>query len=816
MPFVVGETIGPYRILEQLGRGGMATVFKAYHAALDRYVAIKALHPAFMEDPNFHARFQREARVVAKLEHPNIVPIYDFAEYEDRPYLVMKYIEGETLKARLGQGNIEQADLIQIVESIGTGLFYAHQKGILHRDVKPSNVLLGFDGRVYLADFGLARIAQAGESTLSSDMMLGTPQYISPEQAMGLGELDERTDIYSFGVMLYEMAVGQVPFSADTPFSIIHDHIYTPLPLPRTVNPNVPETVERVLLKALAKEREDRYPDAVALADAFKIAFSAEIGVAPVEISPVPDETYIAEPSEVSETRIPQETVQAGAETQLPVETPVEQKEVSEPPIKPRRLFRWWYIPLGIILIIALCFCGLLAYNSFGGFPDRDEPSAEQLPEIPLVEPFSGGETPFEGEFEAIPLPESQALVNEDPENPDAWLELAASHWMEGNIQEGRDALNQAIELAGDNPDFLFNTAEMLASAQFWVEAAHLYLDGILRFHPDDVPRELRNRLSEAAFWAADQPEAEGEIPIPRIAEVDSALERVVKARYQFYHGDPGDAERILEEVLTKIKPGMPEAMLLQAEIFYGWADQEAALNIIFELLGRDDIPDWIRNYLELLLEDAANQLDAAQAKLEENPDDPWVYLELYNAFLAIGLIDEANDAVQTALRLADDNPEIYNTAGDIAAAHGNWLQAAQLFAQSTGLSRDDVSPEITDKLLQALYYGAAEEGALEIFNDLEFSLLGDRQRINRLFFRDTLIARYKLHYEDIEEAEKIINEVVSITPNFTLARLVEAEVNLLKGDLNASQMILLELEGKPNVTPWMNEEIQSMLEYTR
>ena len=144
MPFVVGETIGPYRILEQLGRGGMATVFKAYHASLDRYVAIKALHPAFMEDPNFHARFQREARVVAKLEHPNIVPIYDFAEYEDRPYLVMKYIEGETLKARLGQGNFEQAELIQIVKSIGTGLFYAHQQGILHRDVKPSNVSARF------------------------------------------------------------------------------------------------------------------------------------------------------------------------------------------------------------------------------------------------------------------------------------------------------------------------------------------------------------------------------------------------------------------------------------------------------------------------------------------------------------------------------------------------------------------------------------------------------------------------------------------------------------------------------------------------
>ena len=185
----IGKTIGKYQIVEHLGRGGMAEVYKAYQPALDRYVAIKLMHSFLSDDEDFLGRFQREARVVARLEHPNIVPIYDFAEYESRPYLVMKYIEGETLKAKLTEGSLDQIELLQVVEAVGAGLAYAHQKGILHRDIKPSNVLLGFDGRVYLADFGLARIAQAGESTLSSDMMLGTPQYISPEQAMGLGEL---------------------------------------------------------------------------------------------------------------------------------------------------------------------------------------------------------------------------------------------------------------------------------------------------------------------------------------------------------------------------------------------------------------------------------------------------------------------------------------------------------------------------------------------------------------------------------------------------------------------------------------------------
>ena len=297
MSFNPGEQIGPYRILEQLGQGGMATVFKAYHPALDRYVAIKVLHQAFLEDPNFQARFQREARVVAKLEHPNIVPIYDYAEHEKRPYLVMKFIEGETLKARLQRGPLPASEIERIVEAVGAGLYYAHTQGILHRDIKPSNVMLSKDGQIYLADFGLARIAQSGESTLTSDMILGTPQYISPEQAIAKKDLDEGTDIYSFGVMIYEMVVGRVPFSADTPFSVIHDHIYTSLPLPSSVNPNVSSDVERVLLKALAKDRPDRYPDVDSMVQAFKEAWMNQtetiIGASQPESSP---EAVVAPP----------------------------------------------------------------------------------------------------------------------------------------------------------------------------------------------------------------------------------------------------------------------------------------------------------------------------------------------------------------------------------------------------------------------------------------------------------------------------------------------------------------------------------------
>ncbi len=142
MPFAIGENVGPYRVIQQLGQGGMATVYKAYHASLDRYVALKVMHAAFSEDPSFLARFQREARVVAKLDHPNIVPIFDFADHDGSPYLVMKFIEGETLKARLGRGPLARDEGLRIVDAVGQALSYAHGRGILHRDIKPSNVLL--------------------------------------------------------------------------------------------------------------------------------------------------------------------------------------------------------------------------------------------------------------------------------------------------------------------------------------------------------------------------------------------------------------------------------------------------------------------------------------------------------------------------------------------------------------------------------------------------------------------------------------------------------------------------------------------------
>lgn len=272
MPLQPGEQLGPYEIVLQTGQGGMATVYKAYQPKLGRYVAIKVLHPTFLDDRDFRARFEREARIIASLDHPHIVPVYDFDEGAGQPYLVMKYLEGRTLKNLLSDGGLPLEETLRMMSAVADALTYAHRKGVLHRDVKPSNIIIDENGIPYLTDFGLARMAQSGESTMSADMMIGTPHYISPEQGRGEKQLDGRTDVYSLGIILYELVVGRVPYSADTPYAIVHHHIYSAPPRPREINPDVPAEVEAVLLRALAKQPEERYETPNALLAAFRAA----------------------------------------------------------------------------------------------------------------------------------------------------------------------------------------------------------------------------------------------------------------------------------------------------------------------------------------------------------------------------------------------------------------------------------------------------------------------------------------------------------------------------------------------------------------
>lgn len=267
---------GKYKVLELLGRGGMAEVYKAHQENLDRHVAIKFMHAFLVEEADFLHRFKREARAMAALNHPNIVSIYDFDVYGDNSYyLVMEYIEGGTLKdhletlAALGE-RMPVTEAVRIATEVADALAYAHGRGMIHRDIKPANIMISEAGQAILTDFGIVKLL-GGESIAytATGALIGTPAYMSPEQALGQ-QGDERVDIYSLGVLLFQMATSQLPFAADTPLGVVMKHVNEPAPLPVHFNPNIPNGLQQVILKALAKDPAERFQTAADMAKALR------------------------------------------------------------------------------------------------------------------------------------------------------------------------------------------------------------------------------------------------------------------------------------------------------------------------------------------------------------------------------------------------------------------------------------------------------------------------------------------------------------------------------------------------------------------
>lgn len=274
---LLGQVIGNYQIEERLGRGGMATVYRARQRNMQRDVAIKIMSAELTDDPQFVARFEREAQVIASLEHPRILPVHDFGHEGDLFYLVMRLIEGETLYERMLNGPLSPEAAARLIGQIAEALDYAHERGVIHRDLKPNNILLDEYDNVYMMDFGLAKLLAVSSPLTETGMVLGTPAYMAPEQWRG-DPVDARTDVYALGVILYEMVCGQPPFeSADTPFTLMYKHLNdTPVP-PRAILPSLPEGVDAVILRALAKDPAGRYPTAGALARAFAAALEGAV-----------------------------------------------------------------------------------------------------------------------------------------------------------------------------------------------------------------------------------------------------------------------------------------------------------------------------------------------------------------------------------------------------------------------------------------------------------------------------------------------------------------------------------------------------------
>lgn len=370
---LTGKTVGKYKIINKLGSGGMAEVYKGYQDNLDRYVAIKFMHAFLAEDQDFLHRFKREARAMASLRHPHIVRVFDFDTYgENTYYLVMEFIDGGTLKDRLTTSSqtgalipLEQAT--QIATEMADALAYAHGRGMVHRDIKPANIMLDEEtGKAILTDFGIVKLVGGKDaSTVTmTGALIGTPAYMSPEQALG-EKGDERVDIYSLGVVLFQMVTGQLPFDADTPLAVVMKQVNDPTPLPVDFNPDVPLALQDVILKSLAKDPEERYQKAAEMAAALR-AVKLQDGAAAVVPPIVPPPTAVTDTA--SSGTAPGATVV--------VPPPPETAPAAPPPAKKRPA--WLWAAIGVILLLLIISGGLFASGVFSG-------GTEATPTLPAV-----------------------------------------------------------------------------------------------------------------------------------------------------------------------------------------------------------------------------------------------------------------------------------------------------------------------------------------------------------------------------------------------------------------------------------------------
>lgn len=595
----------------------MATVYKAYHANLDRYVAIKVLHVAFREDESFLERFQREAQIVAKLEHSHIVPIYDYAQEDSQPYLVMKFIEGETLKQRMRKQPPNLQEVTRILSAVASALDYAHHNDVLHRDVKPSNVVLDSKQVPYLTDFGLARIASSGESTLSQDMMLGTPQYISPEQAQGNQRLDAGTDIYSLGVVLYELVVGRVPFSADTPYAIIHDHIYKPLPLPSVVNPAVPAEVEQVLLKALAKHREDRYASAGALAQAFDAAIDSsqmqEISLH--TLRPEAFQTVATQPTPASSGTPPISQPQAAYSIPIPTTTPTPTPTSMMPPgsvvvtgtlPQHQRRSGGWIWPLGgCLAFILMCMLSVGIIMAAANDPRiKDEtPTPMTFDEQVLDEARSG----------VMTVAQAEQYVEDYPDSVSAYFALILAQLEAGQEVTAIQSAGRVIQQTQPDAVLIADWAEAM-SVKGYHEQAVLYYMVAMNLDPDDPA--LRNKGGQYIYnQAAKASRAElgrfcglaSQYPDSAFVEAmlgQAALSTIVRPAQAPVSNVCSSVENdiTIEQLLQhsiELNPYLAEAYLVMGNYYDATRDSTLAAENWEKAISFDDTPQWVTNQVQ-------------------------------------------------------------------------------------------------------------------------------------------------------------------------------------------------------------------------
>ncbi|MGB3717399.1 MAG: tetratricopeptide repeat protein [Candidatus Promineifilaceae bacterium] len=703
------QSVSRYQIIDEIGRGGMATVYRAFDPMFRRDVAVKIMVGEHLQNSMMRARFEREAQTIAALEHPAIVPVYDFGEDDGRLFLVMRIMTGGTLTDRLKQGAMSVSETSTILQRIGGALERAHDNGIVHRDLKPSNILFDSYGDAFLADFGIARLTES-TVTLTGQAVIGTPAYMSPEQIHGDKAIDGRSDIYALGVICFEMLTGQRPYWDDSPAKVMMKHIIDPVPNIRQVNPDLPDGIDMIIARTMAKEPDDRFSSASEMTDTLEAVIRLGMPPTTIPIPPQPPdqqlpddqpnippltpvvlansagdveiagEPAIPEPAPATEVEPPDFTSEPPDTEVTPpdfvskpepaialalVDTGPEQipeTEVAKPVFAPRpaeaagRPVRFPILIAGFLAVACVILTGIALVATGVLAPDEEQTTqladSEPAPTDPVVVIVESAEE--EPGAEAEDQSDSQPAVTTfvDPlADAESHMKEAYRLLEEGDIERALYEASLAIELAPNSARHYYERSEL-----------HLMLE------------EFDSAIDDAN----------------RAIELEPSAENF--AQRGVIHRESGDLDRAIEDLHRAIEldPGDPYLYTELAILYRYLEDLEASLELLNRAIEIDSnnsqaLAERSQTFQDL--GDPESALDDALRAYELNPDQIWLLdiiaesyawdqqdweraLEYYNMAIA----SEPEEAWRFT-----DRAVIYRLLGDGDAAMADHVRAFEL-----------------------------------------------------------------------------------------------------------------------------------------
>jgi serine/threonine-protein kinase len=760
---LVGRTLGRYEILTPLGAGGMAVVYRARQTDLERIVALKILPPELSLDRSYTARFLQEARSAAALEHPHIVPIYDVGATEGLHYIAMKYIAGQTVRDLAQErGALPVREAARLLEQVAAALDYAHSQGIIHRDIKPSNMMVERNGWLYLTDFGLARGGAAGAGLTQAGTVMGTPEYMSPEQAQGLATIGPATDIYALGVVLYELLTGKMPFEAETPMGMLVARLQRAPTPPRDYRSDLAPAVEDVVMRALARRPESRPGSATELVAELKRAAgigssstlapdrppspAAGLPAVPHYGAPTLDaQRPLATPPPVLRTPPPPPMQQLTLPSTPPPSTPIGSTQTREQ--RPAPQSRRVLAGVGVVLAAVI----LTAIFAVAGRQRGEEAVAQAMAEgqAAIAEP---------GGLDRAVVAYERAIQLDD-DNPNAHATLALIHLLRGQYEAGEQAANNAVDAEERSAFGQAMLAEALISRGAYDDALAA-ADRAVELD-DDLPLAYTARAIVRADRAGDTDDAD--LLAQATADAERAIELVNEdnlllaalahnargfVAWQQYQieGDPQLAEQSAEQFYLAADLQWHMA-LFHANLGYVYNEQgAAALRDGDETIARQRLdqarerfehaqsgdPSYAPSHTGLgwnlyYLQDYAGALGEFDKAIELNPQHPDAYIGKARVLLDQPEPDAAAaiTVLQAGVQAVDYEPALFTTLGwayvtrafgeEAAAASETYGSAAAAFESAIALN--DRSVDALTGLGWVRVGQGEYDGALEVLN---------------------------------------------------------------------------------------------------